>query len=300
MPTGKMHAEEVEIDLPLVQRLIASQFPQWVDLTLTPVLASSTDNAMFRLGEERVVRLPRISYAAEQVVKEQRWLPYLAPLLPLTIPTPLGKGQPNAEYPFAWSIYNWIEGENVNLKQIANPSAMAREIAHFLHTLHTIPSTDTLPPGAHNSFRGVPLASRDNAVRRAISELTGLIDTQKVTKVWETCLHTPVWNAPPVWIHGDIQSGNLLAGNGVLLAVIDFGCLGVGDPACDLIVAWNLLSKTERDEFRASLNPDSATWERGRGWALSIGLIALPYYLHTRPTIAEQARYTIQETLTDF
>lgn len=294
-----MHAEEVEIDLPLVQRLITAQFPQWADLSLTPILASSTDNAMFRLGEERVVRLPRITYAAEQIAKEQKWLPYLAPHLPLTIPTPLGMGQPDPEYPFVWSVYSWIEGENVTLEQIADPCDMAKEIAHFLNLLHALPPTDTLSPGAHNSFRGVPLITRDGAVRRAISQLEGWIDTGLALEVWEATLKVPTWNSPPVWIHGDIQSGNLLATKGSLHAVIDFGCLGVGDPACDLIVAWNLLSKTEREVFREHIHADKATWERGRGWALSVGLIALPYYLHTRPAIVAQARYTIQETLSE-
>jgi aminoglycoside phosphotransferase (APT) family kinase protein len=245
------------------------------------------------------VRLPRIHWATEQVNKEHRWLPTLAPLLPLAIPVPLAKGTPGEGYPWHWSIYRWLDGENATIERIADPRQAATELAHFIAALQRIDPTGGPPPGPHNSSRGVPLATRDSHTRTAIEALQGIIDADAATAAWEAALQAPVWPGPPVWIHGDLQSGNLLAVEGRLSAVIDFGCLGVGDPACDLIVAWNLLSAETREVFRAALAVDDATWARGRGWALSVGLIALPYYQSTNPVLAGISRYAIDEALAD-
>lgn len=300
MSVGKMHADEVDIDVSLVRRLLAAQFPQWANLPLQPVLSSGTDNAIYRLGDDMAARLPRIHWAVGQVEKEQEWLPKLTPHLPLKAPIPLGKGVPAEGYPWHWSIYQWLEGENVTLDRIAEPCQMAVALAQFLAALQRIGTTGGLLPGEHNSFRGVPLVARDTPVRTAITALSGLIDTDLAMAAWESALQTPIWHDAPVWIHGDLQSGNLLSVQGQLSAVIDFGCLGVGDPACDLIVAWNLLSAEAREVFRTTLQVDDATWARGRGWALSVGLIALPYYLHTSPAIVRYARHTITEALADW
>ena len=300
MPASKMHIDEVETDAPLVKRLLAGQFPQWADLPIQPVQSGGTDNAIYRLGDNMAVRLPRIHWAVGQVEKEQRWLPILASRLPLAIPTPLGQGNPAEGYPWKWSVYRWLEGENATLERIANPRQMATDLAQFITALQSIDTTGTPPPGEHNSFRGVPLAVRDAPVRAALAALNGELDTDLAAEAWEAALQTPVWRDSPVWIHGDLQSGNLLAVQGRLNAVIDFGCLGAGDPACDLIVAWNLLSAETREVFRATLQVDEATWARGRGWALSVALIALPYYLHTSPAIVSASRYTLKEVLADY
>lgn len=299
MPAGKMHDDEVDIDATLVRQLLATQFPQWADLAITPVLSAGTDNAIYRLGDDMCVRLPRISWAIEQVDKEQRWLPRLAPYLPLAIPVPLGKGMPGEGYPWQWSIYRWFEGENATNEPVADPHQAARTIAQFITALQKIDPTDGPLPGAHNSHRGVPLAARDSATRRAIEALQGIVDPESTAAAWETALRAPEWNGPSVWIHGDLQSGNLLVQRGQIGAVIDFGCLGVGDPACDLQIAWNFLSADSRDVFRTALSVDDATWARGRGWALSWGLIALPYYQTTNPVLAGIARRAIAEVLTD-
>lgn len=299
MPAGKMHADEVETDASLVGRLLAAQFPRWGDLPVEPVRSAGTDNAIYRLGDDMAVRLPRIPGAVGQVEKEHRWLPGLAALLPLAVPEPLAKGAPGEGYPWPWSVYRWLEGEDATVGHVADPGRAATDLARFVAALRRIDPTGGPPPGEHNSFRGVPLVARDAATRAAISSLGDALDAGAATAAWEAALRSPAWEGPPVWVHGDLQPGNLLAVRGRLGAVVDFGCLGVGDPACDLMVAWNLFSAETRGVFRAALRVDDATWARGRGWALSVGLIALPYYRDTNPTLAGISRRTIYEVLTD-
>jgi aminoglycoside phosphotransferase (APT) family kinase protein len=294
-----MHDDEVYTDAALVRRLLAGQLPHWADLPIEPVTSAGTDNALYRLGDDMVVRLPRIAWAIGQVEKEYRWLPKLAPHLPLAIPVPLAKGEPAEGYPWHWSVNPWLAGENATIERVADPTQLARDLARFITALHGIDPSGGPPPGSHNASRGVPLAMRDEPTRAAIASLHGMIDTHAALAAWESALGIPDWHGPPVWIHGDIQSGNLLAVEGRLSAVIDFGCLGVGDPACDLIVAWNLLSAETRAVFRSALQIDDATWARGRGWALSVSLIALPYYHTTNPVLAGISRYAIDEVLAD-
>lgn len=299
MSADNMHVDEVDVDLSLVGRLLAAQFPQWADLPLVPVHSAGTDNALYRLGDVLVVRLPRIKGAAGQIDKEQRWLPRLAPHLPLAVPVPRASGVPDEGYPWQWSVYPWLPGENATIVPITDPDQAARDLAHFIAALQRIDPTGGPPPGPHNFFRGVPLSTRDTQTRTAIASLHDMLDTRAVTEAWEGALQAPAWGGPPVWIHGDLQPLNLLVQQGRLSAVIDFGGLGVGDPACDLMVAWNLLSAHTRDVLRAALPVDDATWVRGRGWALSMGLIALPYYQSTNPVLAGIARRAIDEALAD-
>jgi aminoglycoside phosphotransferase (APT) family kinase protein len=289
-----MHVDEVDTDASLVRRLLGAQFPQWADLPIEPVRSAGTDNAIYRLGDDMAVRLPRIHWAIGQVDLEQQWLPMLAPLLPLAIPVPLAKGQPGEGYPWHWAVCPWLEGENVTIERMTNPRQAATDLAGFITALEHIDPTDGPP-----AERGTPLAKRDSATRAAIGALHGALDTGAVTAAWEAALQAPAWSHPPVWIHGDLQAGNLLAVGGRLSAVIDFGCLGVGDPACDLIGAWSFLSAETRDVFRAALAVDDATWERGRGLALSTALIALPYYQNTNPGIVANSRRKIAEVLAD-
>jgi aminoglycoside phosphotransferase (APT) family kinase protein len=299
MSAGSMHADEVETDATLVGRLLAAQFPRWANLPIEPVPSAGTDNALYRLGDDMAVRLPRIHWATGQVDKEHQWLPKLAPLLPLAIPVPLARGIPGEGYPWHWSVYRWLDGENATMERIADPRQATTDLAQFIVALQRIDPTGGPPPGPHNSFRGVPLEMRDAKTRAAIAALHGTLDADAATTAWEAALQAPAWPGPPVWIHGDLQSGNLLAVQGRLSSVIDFGCLGVGDPACDVMVAWNLLSAETRNVFRAALLVDDATWARGRGWALSVGLIALPYYQHTNPVLAGISRRAIDEVLAD-
>lgn len=301
MSAGKMHVDEVDTDTSLVRRLLAAQFPRWAELPIAPVRSAGTDNALYRLGDDIVVRLPHIEIesATRQVEKEHEWLPRLAPLLPLAVPVPLAKGTPGEGYPWSWSVYQWLPGENATIARIADAGQLARDLAHFIAALWRIDPTGGPVPGEHNFFRGVPLAMRDAETRAAIASLDGALDTEAATAAWDAALQTPAWDGPPVWLHGDLQGGNLLVQQGRLSAVIDFGALGVGDPACDVMVAWNFLSPDTRAAFRAALAVDDATWARGRGWALSFGLIALPYYQSTNPVLAGIARHAITEALAD-
>jgi aminoglycoside phosphotransferase (APT) family kinase protein len=246
------------------------------------------------------VRLPRREKNTRQLDKERRWLPRLAPLLPLAIPVPLAIGKPDEGYPFEWSIYPWLEGETATVDRIADLGQAATDLARFVAALQRVDPTDGPSPGEHNSSRGVPLATRDESTRAAITSLRGTIDVGAVTAAWEAALRAPEWERPPVWIHGDLDSRNLLVEQGRLSAVIDFGCLGVGDPACDVMVAWKVLSADTRDLFRAELSVDGATWTRGRGWALSQALIALSYYtLETNAVLVREAHRWMAEVLAD-
>jgi aminoglycoside phosphotransferase (APT) family kinase protein len=298
MAPRKMHEDEVDTDASLVRRLLAAQFPGWADLPIERVRSAGTDNALYRLGDDMAVRLPRIHWAVGQVDKEHRWLPRLAPCLPLAIPVPLAKGEPGAGYPWHWSIYRWLAGENATSERIADPRQAALDLARFIIALQGIDTTGG-PLAVDHNLRGVPLALRDSATREAIAALEGTIDTDGVTAAWEAALQAPAWDRAPVWFHGDLLPGNLLFERGRLSAVIDFGGLGVGDPAPDLMIAWGLFSGASRDAFRGALAVDDATWARGRGHALSQALIFIPYYLDTNPVGVGNARHTIAAVLAD-
>jgi len=300
-PSGKMHADELDIDSALVRKLLAAQFPQWAGLPLERVRSAGTDNAIYRLGEDMAVRLPRVREEPEHLDKELHWLPRLAPHLPLAVPIPLAKGRSAEGYPLHWFVYTWLPGENATVEPITDLNQAALQLAQFIVALQRIDPTGGPPPGEHNFGRGKPLAVRDTYTRAAIADLNrlGMIDARAATAAWEEALRAPAWEGPPVWIHGDILPTNLLVQQGRLRAVIDFGGLGVGDPACDLLVAWNLLSGGIREVFRAALGVDDAAWVRGKGWALSVGLIALPYYYVSNPVLAWIARRMIEEVLAD-
>ena len=294
MSTGKMHDDEVEVPAELVRRLLAEQFPQWADLPLAHVPSAGTDNSMFRLGDDLVVRLPRIPWAISQVEREHRWLPKLASSLPLAIPTPLAKGTPGEGYPWPWSVYRWLEGEAATLDRIRDPNEAAADLARFVVALHAID-----PHGAPRGNRGEALESRDEEVRGAIADLDGMLDTEAATAAWEAALRAPGWDGPPMWLHGDLLSQNMLARDGRLSAIIDWGGVGVGDPACDAAPAWTYLPATSRAVFRSGLDVDDATWARGRGWALCFGLVALPYYVVTNPVLGGIARSAVESVLAD-
>ena len=296
MSSQKMHPNEVTTDVLLVRRLLTSQFPQWANLAIKPVGSAGTDNAIFRLGNDMSVRLPRIDWARDQVDKEHEWIPRLAPHLPLRIPIPLAKGKPEQGYPYSWSVYQWLEGDNASIDQIVDPCQTATELAQFITALQQI---DTIggPLAEEHNLRGVPLKNRDRITRESIANLKGMIDTNAALAVWEEALQALEWNHKPVWFHGDLLIGNILFNQGRLSAVIDFGGLGVGDPACDLMIAWSLFSGESRDVFREQLNVDDATWVRGRGQALSQAVIFIPYYLNTNPVGVGYARRMINEIL---
>ena len=288
-------AADVRIDIPLVRRLIAVQFPQWAGLAIAPVESAGWDNAIFRLGSDLTVRLPRRRVSAEHVRNQHQWLPVLAPQLPLAVPVPLGHGVPGEGYPWHWTVCQWLPGELAALARVADMGQAATNLARFVAALQAIDSAS----GSVHEFRGVSLAAHDHNARASASVLQDSLDVRPLLKVWEAALAAPAWTGQPPWIHGDLHPANLLVKDRELAAVIDFGLLGVGDPACDLMVAWTYLSAESRDVFRSRLAVDDATWSRGRGWAVQFGLRAAAYSADN-PVLSDIGRYALAEVLADF
>lgn len=292
---AKMHENEFEIDECLVHALLKSQCPHWANLPLKPMLSSGTDHALFRLGSEYVIRLPRIDWATKNINKECEWVPKISRFLKIPISEPLFKGNPNKSYPWSWTVAKWNEGHNPNFEKENEYELLAKDLAFFLNELHGIKLAN-----GPSSRRGIPLKELDVQTRKAIGKLEGEIDIQSITSLWNHLLNIPPWSKDPVWVHGDFLPGNILVKNNRLSAVIDFSDVGIGDPACDLIIAWSLLKSHSRESFRENLeNIDDDTWERGRGWALSIALIMLPYYKNSNPILASLARRMIENVLCD-
>ncbi|WIV61516.1 aminoglycoside phosphotransferase family protein [Amycolatopsis nalaikhensis] len=258
--------QRVAVTADQVRRLIADQFPRWADLEVRPVTESGWDNVTFHLGDTMVVRLPTAAEYALAVEKEHRWLPVLAPRLPRPVPVPLAKGRPGAGYPFEWSVYRWLDGEPARADRIADPVRFALELAEFLAALRNVDASGGPRPGKHNWFRGGTLLTYDGQVQRALD------DVGPAREIWQTALDAR-WDGVDAWFHGDVAAGNLLLDRGELAAVIDFGTCGVGDPSCDLAIAWTLLTAEGRAAFRERLAVDDASWARGRGWALWKALV---------------------------
>lgn len=269
-----MAFERIPIDLPLVQRLVAAQFPEWAHLPIRQVLPGGNDNRTFRLGDDLLVRLPSHKAYAAAVEKEQRWLPALATQLPLPIPAPVGLGAPTDDYPCPWSVYRWLDGDLASGGGVGDLVQFAHDLAGFLAALQAIDATGGPEAGWHSFHRGGDLAVYDAQTRQAIETLGESIEGLAATAAWDLAL-AGAWTGPPVWAHGDIAPNNLLVENGRLCAVIDFGTSAVGDPACDLVIAWTLFEGDSRAAFHRALPLDAATWARGRGWALWKALITL-------------------------
>lgn len=282
----------------LVKQLIQEQFPFWSHLSVNPIPVSGWDNRMFRLGSELVVRFPSAACYAEQVFKEQRWLPILAKHLPFLIPQPVAIGKPSLGYPWHWSIYTWIEGDNADSLGQQDRYRFARDLAAFLHELRALDSKAGPVPGEHNFYRGAHPSIYDHEAQAAIEQLSSVIDVNAVRHVWAKALSSS-WLHEPVWVHGDVSPGNILVRDGRLIAVIDFGCLGVGDPACDLVMAWNFFDKETRKIFRAQAGLDHNTWYRARGWCLWKTLITLASLSDYRCLEGQKMLTIVQELIND-
>jgi aminoglycoside phosphotransferase (APT) family kinase protein len=294
-----MHGDgRAGIDAGLVKRLVAAQFPQWRDLPVTPVEVEGWDNRTYHLGDAMTVRLPTHESYVAAVDKEDTWLPVLAPALPVPIPVPLAKGAPGEGYPYSWSIRRWLDGETANPDRIEDLAAFASAVAEFILALQRVDATGGPVAGPHSFYRGAPPAYYDDETRRALAALKGRIDTDRAARVWDTALDS-TWHGPAVWFHGDIAHGNLLVRDGKLIAVIDFGTSGVGDPACDLVIAWTMFSGKSREAFRTTVGQDPGTWARARGWALWKSLITLAKDIDTDERAAAVNRRVIDEVLTD-
>ena len=294
MVRGARPASDVQIDVELVRRLLAAQFPQWAGLKLQPVESAGWDNAIFRLGDDLTVRLPCRRISAAHVSNEHRWLPILAPHLPLPTPVPLGRGVPGEGYPWHWTVCRWLTGEMAAVAPIADMDKAATRLARFVAALQAIDSTG----GLVHEFRGLSLAAHTGNAEEAAAVLAPNLDISPALAMLERTVAAPAWRGRPVWTHGDLHPANLLVDRRELSAVIDFGLLGVGDPACDLIVAWAYLSPRSRGVFRSVLAVDEATWSRGRGWALQFGLRAAAYSADN-PVLDQIGRRTLAEIQAD-
>ncbi|WIX99468.1 aminoglycoside phosphotransferase family protein [Amycolatopsis mongoliensis] len=284
---GRMHADEHAIDTALVRRLVRGQFPCWGYLPVTPLASGGTVNAVYRLGADLTVRLPLTAGGAADIAKERRVLATLGSL-PVAVPAVAAVGEPAEGYPWPWAVHRWLDGEPA----LEGRAASVRDLAEFVVALRA--STADGPP----AYRGKPLSSVDAGVRRAISELerTGEpFDASAALARWTSALAAPQWTGPPCWLHSDLMPSNLLLRNGRLTGVLDWATAGLGDPACDLIPAWNLFTAATRPVFRDAVGADDATWARGRGWALAMSVIQLPYYRHTNAVISANARHVLTE-----
>lgn len=294
MSRPSMHADQVGTDRSLVRRLLAAQLPQWADLPVRPVDSFGTDHDIYRLGEHLVVRMPRMAWAVDQVAIEGTWLPRIAPHVRLTVPVQRAVGVPAYGYPYPWSVYEWLPGESASTAALDLDRA-AVDLAGFIRGLRTVDTT-----GAHlrvQGHRGSPLRDLDLGVRESVDRLGKRVDRSAALASWEASLAAAPWDGPPTWLHGDLLPGNLLVRNDRLSAVIDFGGLNVGDPACDLQPAWNMFSGSSRARFRHEMDADDNAWQRGRGWTLSQTVSALPYYWDTNPGIVAQALRALRELL---
>jgi aminoglycoside phosphotransferase (APT) family kinase protein len=288
-----MHADEVEVDDATVRGLLSQQFPQWSALPLRRIPDSGTDSAIYRLGDDMGVRLPRIQWAVPQIDKECRWLRRLADDLPVPVPVPVGKGEPGHGYPYPWLIYPWLPGTSLDHRAVETAS-LVDDVASFVRALHAIPATAGPEPGR----RGGPLAPLDREVEWAIEKLEGLIDATRAREVWGMARDAEPSSASQVWVHGDLLPGNMLVARGQLVGIIDWSATGVGDPACDAMFAWSL-GIEQRERYRRLLGFDDATWARARGWVVEQTIMYIPYYAESLPEAVAQAKTRLEAALSD-
>jgi aminoglycoside phosphotransferase (APT) family kinase protein len=283
MPPSRLHADQVDIDEAVARRLIAAQLPRYAALPLHRVPSGGTENAVFRLGSALAVRMPLTPGAVGGLLKEVRWLPVVAPHLPLDVPEVVATGSPGDGYPFPWAILSWLPGEDALSGRFRSLAETAATLGRFVAGMRSVDTT-----GAPAGGRGGPLAGRDEAFRSALSHCDGLVDVGQAAAIWDDALAAPAWDGPPVWLHADLIPGNLLIRDGRLAGVLDFGTMSTGDPAYDVTPAWHILDAA-----------DEPTRRRARGLVVSGGVIALPYYLHTNPAMVSTARTGLDAVFAD-
>ena len=291
----KMHDNEVRVVDATVRRLIDTQFRRWSGLTLQRVRSTGTDNAIYRLGDGLGVRLPRIDWAVSQVDKEWVWLPRLAEHLPVRVPIPVAKGEPDLGYPYPWLVYPWIDGEDLQPVNGVDLDKAAREVAAFVLALQKVAIGGNPPPGPRAGT--LALLDRDNEVRWAIGRLEDF-DVNRALSIWDAALEAEEWAKPPVWTHGDLLAANIIIKDGRLAGVIDWSGAGIGDPACDGQLAW-FFPHEQRAVFLDALGFDAATKARARGWVVRQTAFFIHYYADTIPDAVATAKLRLQAVLED-
>jgi aminoglycoside phosphotransferase (APT) family kinase protein len=290
-----MHEDQLVSDAELVREILRGQHPHWADSPIAEISSTGTDHALYRLGDDAVARVPLRASATQSIETEFRWLPWLAERLPVEVPRPLARVEPVSAFPYPWSVHSWIDGEPGTTAAI-DLGFLAVDLARVLRMLRGL-DPDGPPSVEAYCFRGIPLKMRDETTREAIAASHESIDVAAASAAWHAALDAPEWTGPAVWVHGDVAAGNVIFREGRLAGLIDWACMAVGDPACDLVIAWELLDEPSRQTFRAELALDEATWQRGRGWALSTAVGALAYYEHSNPFMAHQARRKLRSLL---
>ena len=292
-----MHADEVEIDLDLVRSLLAEQAPHWTGLPLTRLATWGTDHVICRLGDALSVRLPKIGWAASQGEKERRWLPLIARQLSVEVPVPVFVGEAQGRYPYRWYVSPWLAGRNPQ-PATDDLTVLAADLAAFVLDLHRVDPSGA--PRPEDGARGGPLADADAATREPAEQLRGQTDVDALLAAWAAGVEAPAWQGQPRWVHGDLMDGNLLVRHGRLVGVIDWGGCKAGDPAIDLVAAWSLFDGPSRSVFRERLGfVDEPMWLRGRAWAVSAAVQALPYYRDTNPDIVARSWRVVDAVLAD-
>lgn len=282
---------DVQITVEVVRRLVDDQFPEWSDLPITPVPDQGNDNRTFRLGEDLAVRLPSDASYVAGIIKEDRFLPLLSEHLSVPVPAPARTGRPTDEYPYPWSVRRWIAGQTPDTDPDLDRAGFAHDLGHFLRELRAVPTDGAPVAGLHSFYRGCHPSVYGDQVQQALSSLTGNVDVDACQAIWRDAMRS-AWPAEPVWVHGDVAVGNLLTTQGRLAAVIDFGTCCVGDPACDLVIAWTYLNRRDREIFREAAGLPAATWARARGWALWKALITVTD--RSSPQLASQTNALAQ------
>jgi len=293
--SGPLHVDELPIDVGLVRALVDGAFPALAHLPLSRLESSGSSNALFRLGPDLLVRLPRQPGGTGTIEKEARWLPDVGAALPVAVPEVVGVGDPGLGYPEKWSIVRWLEGDSPAVVGPEAPSDpgrghLALDLAATIGALGgLVVPVDALRDPALRWYRGEPLASMDQDTRRNLEECRSIpdldLDLDAMAATWDEALLLPGADrvVEPRWYHGDLTAETLLGRTGPLAAVLDFGGLAVGDPTIDLLPAWEVLDAPAREVFRDAMGVDEATWLRGRGWALALAVMTFPYYWRTMP-----------------
>jgi aminoglycoside phosphotransferase (APT) family kinase protein len=286
-----MHADEVDTDSSLVQRLVAGRFPEWAGLPIEPVFPLGTDNANYRLGADKLVRLPRQPHKVAALERELEWQPALAPALPLAIPAPLGRGEPAEGFPFPWGVFTWLDGENVEVGDVA--AETAGDVAELILVLRGLDATNAPPGLRHDALREL-----DDWVRSGAAQLDARYDADGLLAAWEETLEAPPWDGPPTWCHCDLDLRNVVFRGGRPSGVLDWGWAGAGDPASDSAVAWKILPADARSAFWEALGADEAEMTRARGWTLMQCAGALAYYTpENNPALYLEAERWLSELL---
>jgi aminoglycoside phosphotransferase (APT) family kinase protein len=293
-----LHPDEVPVDADVARRLVAAQFPEWADLEVR-FAGSGTDNTMYRLGEDLAVRLPRTARKGEKVPFEQRWLRHLGPQVPLAMPEPVAEGQPGEGYPFPWTVLTWVEGTPLADDPPLDEAVVVRQLADLGFALRAVDPTGGPEPGPVNNWRGAPVVVAERPFRAALAGLADEVDVGAVERSWDESVAAPAWDGPPVWVHGDLMPGNLLARDGRLVGLLDVGCVAVGDPAADVLAAWTLFGASGRESFRRALDVDEPMWLRSRGWALNVAVQGLGYYRESNPSFSALCERLLAEVLGD-